>query len=63
MTALNGSMMDVTFRPKKLSTAQTVLFAVPSTIMTTLFGSHNIVKPADADWIGANYEHKAMREV
>ena len=45
------------------NTAQTVLFAVPSTIMTTLLGSHSIARTADADWIGANYEHKAMREV
>ncbi|MFX7845301.1 hypothetical protein ABTK14_23890 [Acinetobacter baumannii] len=45
------------------NTAQTALFVVHFSIMNTLFGSHNIVKPADADWIGANYEHKAMREV
>ena len=45
------------------NTAQTVLFVVPFSIRITLFGSHSIAKPADADWIGANYEHKAMHEV
>ena len=63
MTALNGSMMNVPFRSKNPSTAQTVLFVVHSSIRIMLLGSHGIVKPADADWIGANYEHKAMREV
>ena len=63
MTALNGSMMNVPFRSRNQNTAQTVLFVVHFSIMNTLFGIHNIVKPADADWIGANYEHKAMREV
>ena len=45
------------------NTAQTVLFVVPFSIRIMLFGSHNIVKPADADWIGVNYEHEAMCEV
>lgn len=45
------------------NTVRTVLFAVPFSIRIMLFGSHSIVRTADADWIGANYEHKAMREV
>ena len=61
MTALNGSMMNVPFLSINPNTAQTVLFVVPSSIRITLFGSHSIAKTADADWIGANYEHKAMR--
>ena len=45
------------------NTEQAVLFAVPSSIRITLLESHSIARTADADWIGANYEHKAMREV
>ena len=45
------------------NTVQTVLFVVPFSIMITLFGSHGIVRTADADWIGVNYEHEAMCEV
>ena len=63
MTALNGSMMNVPFRSRNQNTAPTVLFVVPFSIMITLFGSHSIARTADADWIGANYEHKAMCEV
>ena len=63
MTALNGSMMNVPFRSKNPSTAQTVLFVVHFSIMNTLSENHSIVRPADADWIGVNYEHEAMCEV
>ena len=63
MTALNGYMMNVPFRSRNQNTELTVLFVVPFSIRITLFGSHSIVRSADADWIGANYEHKAMREV
>ena len=62
MTALNGSMMNVPFRSRNPNTAQTALSVEHSSIRNTLFGSHNTVRIADADWIGANYEHKAMRE-
>ena len=63
MTALNGYMMNVPLRSRNQNTELTVLFVVPFSIRITLFGSHSIVKPADADWIGVNYEHEAMREV
>ena len=63
MTALNGSMMNVQFLSRNPNTVQTVLFVVHFSIMNTLFGSHSIARTADADWIGANYEHKAMCEV
>ena len=63
MTALNGSMMNVLFRSKNPNTAPTALSAERSSIRSMQEGNRSIVKPADADWIGANYEHKAMREV
>ena len=55
--------MNVPFRSRNPNTAQTALFVVPSSIRITLFGSHSIARAADADWIGANYEHEAMCEV
>ena len=63
MTALNGCMMNVPFQSKNQNTVQTALSAERSSIRIMLLGSHSIARNADADWIGANYEHKAMREV
>ena len=63
MTALNGSMMNVPFQSKNPSTVQTAPSAERSSIRIMQEGNRSIVKHADADWIGANYEHKAMREV
>ena len=54
MTALNGSMMNVPFRSKKLSTAQTALSVERSSTRNTQTEDRHIVKPADADWIGAD---------
>ena len=63
MTDLNGSMMNVPFLSRKPSTVLTALSAEHSSIRNTQTENRHIVRPADADWIGANYEHKAMREV
>ena len=63
MTALNGSMMNVPYPSRNPNTALTALSAERSSTRITLFGSHSIARTADADWIGASYEHKAMREV
>ena len=63
MTDLNGSMMNAPFLSINPNTEQTVLFVVHFSIMNTLFGSHSIARTADADWIGANYEHESMCEV
>ena len=60
---LNGFMMNAPYLSINPNTAQTVLFVVPSSIRITLLESHSIARTADADWIGVNYEHKAMREV
>ena len=54
MTALNGCMMNVPFRPRNPNTALTVLSVDHSSIRNTLFGSHSIARAADADWIGAD---------
>ena len=61
MTALNGSMVNVPFLSRNQNTVQTVLFVVPSSIRIMLLESHSIARTADADWIGVNDEHRAMR--
>ena len=54
MTALNGSMMNVPFRSRNPSTVPTALSAALSSTRNTQTENRHIVKPADADWIGAD---------
>ena len=53
MTALNGSMMNVPFRSKKQNTAPTALYADRFLTRNTQKENRNIVRFADAGWIGA----------
>ena len=45
------------------NTALTALSAALSSTRNTQTENRHIVRTADADWIGANYEHESMCEV